>query len=162
MTAKKKMTTTAADLPPDVTPADVEYPKSGTGLTYSELAELGLDSHHLTFYRVAASGRDRAPGWVLCTLHISNPGRRTSPAGQTARTYAVGVADEKVYTVGRGPHVTAVVEVWLTKDNLPRLRRYVELWRKGMADAGSIRDRISSRRAQGQLHRAAGRTHWSW
>lgn len=54
------------------------------------------------------------------------------------------------------------VEVHLKQDNVERLRKYLELWTKGMADAGGIRDRISSRRAQGQMERAAGRSYWRW
>jgi hypothetical protein len=154
MATKKPVQMT--ELPPDVEPEDLKYPEPGRGLPWERRKELGLeDLYSLTFYRV------RDLGWVLCTLHISNPSRKAA-AGTTARTYGIGVADGKVYTVGRGPHVTKEVEVYLSGDNLDRLSRYVDLWKKGMEDASAIRDRISSRRAQGQLHRAAGRTHWTW
>jgi hypothetical protein len=148
------------DLPPNVVAADLNYPSydKGQSLGYQQLRELfGADVYPapMVFYKT------KGLGWVLTTLHISNPSRRQS-AGTVARTYGIGVADQKVYTVGRGPHVEKEVAVYLSKANLERLTEYVELWKKGMADAGAIRDRISSRRAQGQLHRAAGRSYWDW
>ncbi len=76
--------------------------------------------------------------------------------------YGVTVKDGRVVRCGNGPHVTREITVHLTKDNVGRLARYVELWKTGMAEANGIRDRISSRRAQGQAHRAAGRSHWNW
>jgi hypothetical protein len=155
----RKITRTDApmtNLPPDVKAADLKFPEVGKDLPWERRKELGLeDLYGLTFYQV------KGLGWVLCTLHISNPSRRAS-TGTPARTYAIGVADGKVYTVGRGPHVTKEIEVYLSVDNLPRIQRYVDLWKKGMEDAGQIRDRISSRRAQGQMHRAQGRTSWMW
>lgn len=149
MTAKK---TPAQDLPPDVLAADLKYPELGKFLPYAKQQELGLETTRLTFYKTKG-------GWMLTTLAISNARRGSSFED---RTYAIGVADSKIYTVGGGPHVLTKVEVILTIDNVERLAKYIELWKKGMAEAGSIRDRISSRRAQGQLHRAAGRTSWRW
>ena len=55
-----------------------------------------------------------------------------------------------------------VVKVHLSKDNLARLDRHVKLYLDGLAKAGQIRDRISSRRAQGQIYRAEGRSSWMW
>ena len=141
------------DLPPDVLPGDCEYPK------YNPAAKRLPDDTpmSLTFYKTERLG------WVLTTLHISNPSRSQRGRGvDAARTYGIGVSDSKVYTVGRGPHVTAEVTVYLTADNIGRLTRYLELYRKGLADASSIRDRISSRRAQGQLYRSEGRSSWRW
>lgn len=148
---------TVAALPPDVTAADLRYPTAKNQLGYKEVEAMGLVATYGTFtlYFVPKIG------WVLTTLHISNPSSRQS-AGTSARFYGIGVSDGKVYTVGRGPHVTAEVVVHTTKDNADRLKRYADLWTKGMADASQIRDRISSRRAQGQLHRAAGESSWRW
>lgn len=140
-------------LPPDVLPADTKWPSyaaSAKPWRVREHADLPLS---LTFYQTAK-------GWFCCTLHISNASRRQA-AGTAARTYAVG-EDGKVYTLGRGPHVLTEVQVHLTSDNIARLGRWVALYRQGLADAGSIRDHISSRRAQGQLYRAAGRSSWTW
>ena len=151
--ASKKPATSS--LPPNVTPADLKWPETGHSLPYEKYRELGLERNDLTFYET------KGFGWVLCTLHISNASRRQA-AGTTDRTYAITVADGKVCRVGRGPHVLSTVTVYLSADNLERLMPYVELYLKGSGDAGNIRDRISSRRAQGQLHRAAGRTSWNW
>lgn len=155
----RKITTTNEthdELPKGVKKSDIVYPKLGQGFNYSERQALGIqDVYSLRFYKV------KGLGWVLCTLHISNPSRRQS-SGTAARTYAIGVNDSKLYTVGRGPHVLQEIEVHLKKDNVERLRPLLELHKKGMEDASSVRDRISSRRAQGQLHREAGRTSWTW
>lgn len=148
-------TTPKRELPPDVIESDLEYPSSFEKRV-KDLPE-GLYGS-LTFYFVPEG--KKAPAWVLTTLHISNPSRRQS--GTPARTYGIGVGDSKVYTVGRGPHVKAEVTVCLTTVNIDRLQKYVDLWVKGMSDASAIRDRISSRRAQGNLFRAEGRSHWTW
>lgn len=155
-TAKNPNLKPTRQLPPHVQESDLTRDYKNA-IPYKEMAELGGEGFtgYLTFYRT------KGLGWVLTTLHISNPSRRQS-AATVARTYGIGVKDSKVYTVGRGPHVEDTVEIYVTRTNLERLRVYVELWKKGMADASSIRDRISSRRAQGQLHRQNGRSHWDW
>lgn len=146
-------------LPDGIVLADLQYPEHGHHLPYETQRELGLDyssgwTGRLTFYYIPA-GR-KAPEWVLTTLLIGKG------KGTPDRYYGIGVADSKVYTVGRGPHVVAEIEVHPSADNIERLRPYIELWKKGMEDASAIRNRISSRRAQGQLYRAAGRTSWMW
>jgi hypothetical protein len=141
--------TAKVELPPNVIAADLKYPESGKGV-YSRLKELGLDATQLTFYKTTGFG------WVLTTLGISNAGRAA-----TARSYGITL-DGKCCRVGRGPHVTATVSVYLSTDNWNRLLPYIELYRKGLAEAGTVRDRISTRRAQGQIHRANGETYWRW
>lgn len=158
--AAKKTPAPKLELPPDVTAADLKYPEYPEYDTPEYEAFLaarrGDHGGQLVFYHVPA-GR-KAPEWVLTTLRIGGAGKR----GTTERFYGIGVADGKVYTVGKGPHVTAVVTVHLSYKNIERLRKYVELWEKGMAYAGAIRDRISTRRARGQAYRAEGRTSWMW
>lgn len=132
----------AADLPPDVVATDTKWPEKGI-LGNSKLAPLGLGYESgftgvLTFYRTERFG------WVLTTLGISK-GKRYS--GQTDRSYGISIKDEGLVTVGKGPHVLATVEVYLSDANLPRLQKYLDLWKKGMAKAGDTRDRISTRRA---------------
>ncbi len=164
MTAKKKPAPAkpAVELPPDVKASDLDWPKAPdfNGPDWAKYREASYGDHggRLTFYRVA-EGRT-GTHWVLVTLLIGKAtGRR---AGKSDRTYAIGLADRKVYRVGYGPHVQAEVTVHLSHLNLDRLQKYVELWKDGMAQAGTIRDRIGTRRAQGQLHRAAGETSWRW
>lgn len=158
---KKTMTkttkTAARELPPHVTEADLSYPASGGGAW--QLAEAaGLNTTVLTFYLVGGAGaRKSEQRWVLCTLNIGGRGR-----GQTERNYAINVTDGSICRVGRGPHVLQVVEVHLSKSNWTRLQPHVELYLKGLAAAGSIRDRISSRRAEGQMRRMNGESSWRW
>ncbi len=147
---------TKRELPPDVTEADLTHDYT-QALPWGSFPE-GTTSY-LTFYQVGGNAaRSALRGWVLCTLNLGGKGR----AGQAERTYGIEVATEKVCRVGRGPHVLQTVTVYLSKANIARLQKYVDLHQKGLADAGQIRDRISTRRAQGQIHRANGRTHWSW
>jgi hypothetical protein len=95
-------------------------------------------------------------GWVIPTLSI---GSRRSTYGN--RTYAVTI-EGQVVRVGRGPHVLAMHTVHVSKKTAARLEKFFELRLKGQGDAGQIRDRISSRRAQGQQMRAEGRSYWKW
>jgi hypothetical protein len=154
-TGELKMKKLNEELPVDVKESDLKYPEHGKGLPYKQLQELGMDYGSLTFYKTTGLG------WVLTTLHISNPSRRQA-AGTAARSYGISVSDGKIVTVGRGPHVTKEIQVYLSQDNIDRMMKYVQLHQKGLADAGQIRDRISSRRAQGQLYRSAGRSSWTW
>ena len=149
----KHPTPKPTDLPPDVRVGDLKWPKPGEGLGWEKMKKLGIEHNSFTFYHVTSFG------WVLTTLHISNPSSRSSST--TARSYGVKL-DGSVVRVGKGPHVTKEITVYLSKDNLERLTKYIELWKKGMGRAGEIRDRISSRQAQGQLMRVEGRSHWYW
>ncbi len=142
------------DMPPDVTEADLKHPTSDDYIPYGKQQEYGLEhcGTSLTFYRTPAFG------WVLRTLEIS----RARKAGQTDRYYGITVNDGQSVRVGRGPHVTKEITIHFTTANIERLKPYVELWTRGMTMAGSIRDRISSRRAEGQERRANGEQSWTW
>lgn len=148
MATKKE--TTKTELPPNVIAADTKWPEQGHGCNWEKLRELGIDSTSFTFYKTTGFG------WVLITLGISNSTRRS-----TARSYGISM-DGKCCRVGSGPHVLSTITVHLSTDNWERLKGYVELYLKGMEQAGTVRDRISSRRAQGQIHRANGESHWRW
>lgn len=149
--AKSKMPApVVADLPPDVIEDDTKY----VSLTIADHDKVPADIRYsgLTFYKTAAFG------WVVCTLPISS-GRRQ---GLPDRTYAIKVDGGAICRVGRGPHVLKTVTVYVYQRNIGRLQKYVDLWLKGMAAAGSVRDRISSRRAEGQVKRAQGLHSWRW
>lgn len=152
MTAKKT-TKPKVNLPKNVLVADTSWPKGHDDhLGYEEVKALGLDDRSLTFYEV------RGFGWVILTLGISKArGRQTSN-----RSYGVRVDNGTVCRVGAGPHVLSQVTVYLSKKNIERLKPYVELYVKGLGDAGMIRDRIGSRRAEGQARRANGESYWRW
>jgi hypothetical protein len=125
---------------------DLAYPKRPK--KYDWRKEQPFDVlHTLTLYETERFG------WVVTTLHIRNPGRRHRSDAQ-ARTYGV-TKDGNVVTVGLGPHVKRTLTVYVTRGRAEALKTLVELHERGMADAGSIRDRISSRRAQTTLRRSA-------
>lgn len=136
-------------LPPDVTKADTTY-SYGTNSKPWRTGENADLPYSLTFYNIGGDKARKDRGWVVTTLLISK-GKR----GMPDRSYSIGVDDGKIYTVGSGPHVQTVVTVYLNADNVDRLRKYVDLYQKGMADANMIRDRIGSRRAQTQLRRSS-------
>jgi hypothetical protein len=96
-------------------------------------------------------------GWVIPTLLIAASRRH----GYAARTYAVTL-DGHLCRVGAGPHVLRTVRVYVTKRRAKMLQKFIDLRQSGKADAGTVRDRISSRRAEGQLRRARGERSWYW
>ena len=103
-------------------------------------------------------------GWCIATLPIS--GAR-SGSGYVARTYGIQVeadyaGEHKIVTVGNGPHVSTTVEIYLKESRLKELQPYIDLYNKGMENAGSIRDRIGSRRAQTSLRRLSDPFYGRW
>lgn len=136
------------DLPKGVLVKDLEYPK------YTPKAPRVLYDKTFELWGVENRINPKRVDWMIPTLHIQNPGRRSMP-GVVRRTYAIGVADSKVYTVGMGPHVKTTLTVYVTEANVERLKPFLELHEKGMADASQIRDRISTRRAQGAIRRSS-------
>lgn len=146
--AKTETKATKRSLPEGVRESDLKQPHWERALPWRQSEELGLVGGRLEFYRTDKTG------WLVLTLHISNPPRRHA-AGTPARFYATAVKDKTVHTVGMGPHVLEQLTVYVTQDNLERLMPLIELHKQGLVDANTIRDRISSRRAQGQLRRQA-------
>jgi hypothetical protein len=95
-------------------------------------------------------------GWCIPTLLIAKAGRAS-----TDRTYATTLAGKQV-RIGRGPHVKRVVTIYVRESRLKELKHYFDLQRDGAEVSNQIRDRISSRRAQGQIMRQQGHTSWRW
>ncbi len=91
-------------------------------------------------------------GWVIPTLHIRNASRRSFNQNP-ARTYAVAVKDGSICRVGLGPHVKQTIRVFVRRSRLAALKPLLDLRSKGAEDANDVRDRISTRRAQGALRR---------
>lgn len=140
------MTKTIA-LPTGVSEKDALYP-SNKG---KDVADYTLGQHGvLNLYYT------EAVGWCVTTLPI---GGKTSQYPD--RTYAISIKDKKSVRIGGGPHVTRVVTIYLRKDNKAH-KALADLYLEGMTRAGTIRDRIGSRRAQGQEMRAQGRRSWRW
>jgi len=77
------------------------------------------------------------------------------------RTYATTL-DGKSVRIGFGPHVRARHTVFVSKSRLAVLQKFLDLRKQGQVTSNEIRDRISSRRAQGQVNRANGLQSWRW
>lgn len=135
--AKAKPKTDAIELPTGIKESDLKYPswKSKHHVVHT------LDMYFVTTF-----------GWCIATLHIRNASRR-KVTNTDARTYAVRVDTEQCVRVGLGPHVLKRVTVYVTEKRLPALQKYVDLQASGEVTANEIRDRISTRRAQGALRR---------
>ena len=148
-------TTPIVTLPEGITAKDLTYPKWSPRTRKYEGGEIDYtlgDCGHLIFHNTTAFG------WCIATLHISN----TKRSGLTDRTYAVRVSDGGTVRIGAGPHVTQTITVYLRKLRLAKTQKYLDLYNTGMGKANAVRDRISSRRAQGVEHRALGHSSWYW
>lgn len=136
-------------LPPNVILEDLQY-------NFED--RIGWDSEYpvvLTLHLVQGE-------WMIATLHISNPNRKQLARGiDTARTYAISVLNGKIYTVGKGPHVKETIEVHVKKSNVDRIKNLLVRYQEGLEAAGRIRDRRSSRIAQGRLYRASLYDAWN-
>lgn len=133
-----KSTPKAPALPPGVLASDLKFPKYSATNRYVGQFELLQTS---TF------------GWCVATLDIN---------AKRGRTYAARLADGALVSVGAGPHVLQRVSVYVTEKTKERLAPLVTKKTEGEAKAGAYRDRLSSRRIEGQQMRAAGRTSWRW
>jgi hypothetical protein len=136
----------AKTLPFGLKQSDLSYPKRPKTYDWRKPQPHDL-LHTLTLYETERFG------WVVTTLHIRNAGSR-SMRGAQPRTYGV-TASGQVVTVGLGPHVKSTMTVYVSRARAEALKTLVDLHERGLADAGSIRDRISSRRAQGAMRRMA-------
>jgi len=148
----KKPTSKAPAYPLGIIAKDLEYPKmaSGDSLDYN-----AGDCGHVTLYEVAGR-RQGEKFWVVCTLGIAKNRR-----GYADRSYGVRT-DGSVVRVGHGPHVLQTITVHVRKSRVAALAELLKLHREGAIAAHQIRDRIGSRRAEGQLRRAAGQRSWMW
>jgi hypothetical protein len=153
MTKTKAVTKTIPTLPEGIIPTDLKYPHSadktpryGTKAYAKWIAvNRAVDQFDL-WYTVRF-------GWCIPTLHIRNAGRRQAAGLTQERTYAVEIKGGGVVTIGLGPHVTARVTVYVTEGRRVALQPLIDLRTKGQGDAGSIRDRISTRRARSSMRR---------
>jgi len=134
-------------LPPNVLAVDLSYPDFQKDPMVHDVGQHGM----LTFYKTDSIG------WCVMTLDISR-GR----GNNADRKYGIRVAGGGVVRVGNGPHVKEQVTIYVRKSRAAALKKYTDLYTEGLTRAGEIRDRISSRRAQGQEMRAQGRHSWRW
>ena len=137
----------AIALPKGINKKDMKYP------SYTSKDKLVRD-FKMSSFELWQSGDE----WFIPCLLISK-----STRGYADRQYAVRVSDGSTgWRLGKGPHVIQTVKIYVRESRLPALEKFLTLRTKGESAAGQIRDRISSRRAQGQQMRAEGRTHWYW
>jgi hypothetical protein len=143
------MTTTTEALPQGINESDLKMPSYKSR---DKTAWTVGDNGTLTLYHCQGFG------WVIVTLLISGSGRLNN----APRYYGIRVSDGAAVRVGRGPHVTRVIRVYIRQSRVKALSHFIQLYNNGMVKAHSTRDRISSRRYQGQVERAAGRRSWRW
>ena len=142
--AVKKEVKPKVKLPPGLQAGDLEWPKWDEKNPTKTIETL-------TMYECERIG------WVVCTIPIGGARNRWVP-----RMYGVRVDQGTVVRVGGGPHVLQQITVYVTDKNLERTQKYYDHFNNGASSAGQIRDRISSRRAQGQVERANGNRSWRW
>lgn len=126
-------------LPTEILASDLAYPKYDN-------PDDKLD------YTAGESGRfemwyTEAFGWCIPTLVIKNAGR-----ADTRRTYAVTLAGNGC-RIGHGPHVKKTVTVYVRKNRVAALQKFLDLLEQGKEMAGETRDRISSRRMNTSMRR---------
>jgi hypothetical protein len=140
-----------ATLPNGIKESDLKSPsyKSKDKIAW-EVADHGT----LTLYEC------KGFGWVIVTLLIGSGGSRLR--GYAPRYYGVRVSDGAAVRVGKGPHVSRTLRVYIRQSRVKALDHFIQLYNSGMTSAHTTRDRISSRRYQGQIERAAGRHSWQW
>jgi hypothetical protein len=101
-------------------------------------------------------------GWCIPTLLIRKASRGYGYGSQQPnRTYAVSIESGSVCRIGLGPHVKHRLRVWVRKGRTEALKPLLDLLLQGQENAGIIRDRISSRRAQTALRRGFG-NYYGW
>lgn len=136
-------------LPPDILLSDTKYPDYKKEKREKIAYEVG-DHGQLRFYRTEGFG------WCIATLHIANARRNQS----ANRTYAARISDGAVVRIGNGPHVKARVSIYIRQSRVAALKKYIDLYNAGAESAHIIRDRISTRRAQGALRRGGDSMSW--
>lgn len=140
-----KAATKTAALPKGILKSDTVYP------SYENADHSKGDYGQLTLHKTERFG------WCIATLFISR-GKR----GQPDRSYGIAIDTKQTVSIGNGPHVTDTVTLYFTKDRAEALQQFQDLYVEGLKNANSVRDRRSSRIAQGQEMRAQGRRSWTW
>ena len=75
------------------------------------------------------------------------------------RTYAVTLEGQPV-RIGKGPHILRTVTVYVRKNRVEALQKYLDLKNNGEVKAGEIRDSISTRRARTEMRRNSLFSAW--
>lgn len=146
------MTSSKITLPKDIQSSDLKYPdyKSNDKLVRIQAGPESWQAESAIF----ELWYTEQMGWCIPTLLIAK-------GSTTDRTYATTL-DGKQVRIGKGPHVKRTVTVYVRQSRLSVLQRYLDLKQSGAEVSNQIRDRISSRRVQGQIMRQQGRSSWRW
>ena len=147
--AKKTEKVTIPALPDAVKVTDLSYPSwkaKGGAKHYSDPS-----THQSADFELWYS---TGFGWCIPTLSIGTSRRANQGHSGGERTYAVRVSTGETVRIGNGPHVTARVKVYVRVNRVEKLRALFELQNSGAERANTIRDRISTRRAQGAMRRS--------
>jgi hypothetical protein len=128
------------ELPDEVRETDLKYPSW-------ESTKNNEDNRVVSQFEMWYTERF---GWCIPTLFISRARRGSN---MNDRTYGIAINTNGVVTMGKGPHVLRTVTVYVRKGRVEALKKFTDLKTKGEGDAGQIRDRISTRRANTMLRR---------
>lgn len=82
-------------------------------------------------------------GWCIATLNIGKD-----------RSYGIAVDDGQIVSMGVRDQ-TRKVTIYIRQSRLSALQKFIDLFKKGLDDANSIRDRISTRRSNTIMRRMA-------
>ena len=130
-------------LPKGIKVSDLKWPKDYKDTFYTEDSHSSFELWHSTSF-----------GWCIPTLLIGRSRRANQAFSGGERTYAIRVSDGGTVRIGNGPHVKARVTVYLRKSRMADLKKFLDLLQKGAGNAGSIRDRISTRRMRTSMQRS--------
>lgn len=153
MTTKKistKTTTTEIALPPGIIKADLVRPswKSKTKMATEDGSKYGNRIEFDLWYTERF-------GWCIPTLLISKRRTRVNQSYSGGeRTYAVSVKTKETVTCGNGPHIKARHTVYVKESRLAALQQFIDLRELGSERANTIRDSISTRRANTAARRS--------
>lgn len=138
---------TKVALPEGVLETDLNPPKYGTkGNSDLFLRENGEKYGAVLSFELWYTERF---GWCIPTLEIRKASSRSRIAGTNStdrRSYGISLRGE-IVTIGLGPHIKRTCTVYVKASRQDKLQKFLDLRVKGLEQAGGIRDRISSRRA---------------
>jgi len=131
----KTTTATKTKLPTGINVSDTKYPsyKSKDKVAWGILPN---NSYHINMVNT-----DRF-GWCIATLSIGKD-----------RSYGISVDDGKIVSMGVADQ-TRKITVYIRQSRVESLQKYIDLFKKGLDDANSIRDRISTRRSNTIMRRS--------
>lgn len=132
-----ELSATKTEFPEGVVKADTQYPK-------------WRENNPVKVVETLTFIRSERFGWVVTTLAINARQNR----------YYAATLDGETCTVGNPK--SQLLTVYVKESRATQLSEWIKASKAGEERAGEIRDRIGSRRAEGQERRARGETYWRW